>query len=146
MFLLTLLLASLIVLFVSREYWIERILPAREISNVKAQSVQSAIFSPDGTTVFVGDGDGHIRLWDLKRATPDFDFAGPVRMLAISPKGQYLAAATSKGLEVWQVGTPQQFAPLSKRRHLPPLSVGCNTVAFIGEDQLTLRRCEGVHN
>jgi WD40 repeat protein len=60
-------------------------------------------FSPDGTTVAAGGGDGTVNRWDVRtgqRKEPLRFNAGPVRSVAFSPDGQVLASGDGHTVQV----------------------------------------------
>ena len=72
-----------------------------------AGTVEAVAVSPDGKRIFAGAHDGTAYVLDLasgavQRNLPVGD--GPVRRLALSPDGQWLAAWSAGGLKVWQTG------------------------------------------
>jgi hypothetical protein len=73
-----------------------------------SKGASAGAFSPDGTTLAVGDGNGNVYLWDVSRPSkpgiligPGFDaFATPV---VFSPDGA-MVANFNGATRVWRVG------------------------------------------
>lgn len=67
----------------------------------------AAAFSPDGTTVAVGNGNGTTRLWDVDTGSVVETFPGPdvpVTAVAFSPDGTTLAVSGKDGvIRAWDV-------------------------------------------
>jgi WD40 repeat protein len=80
----------------------------------RGQAATAAALAPDGTRAAVGDGGGRVRAYVVSqsRLTPAIDTGRPVRRLAFSPDGRYVAAPTPDGVGVWLVETGEQVAKL----------------------------------
>ncbi|MBW4693375.1 MAG: caspase family protein [Lyngbya sp. HA4199-MV5] len=95
-------------------------------------SVRSATFSPDGQFVATASDDGKARLWlsqtgQIRRVLmlPNEGVtqgnkplslvrqaAQPLKQVLFSPNGRFLAAATAKHVQLWNVATSQPWQPL----------------------------------
>jgi WD40 repeat protein len=97
--------------------------------------VTSAAFSPVGTIVITGSGDGTMRIWDIKTLRPLGEpfkgHAEAVIALAFSSNGKLLASGAKDGtLSVWQIplnvstGEVLGSAPVGKAlgRHPAPIT------------------------
>ena len=79
-------------------------------------SVHAVTFSPDGQTLAsgAGDGDGAVRLWDLRTGTNSATFKNPygVFSLAFFPDGELLASGVRFSVTVWNVESREQIGTL----------------------------------
>jgi WD40 repeat protein len=101
---------------VVRVYFIPRSgLPSNRpdiVLSIPKDVVLSLDFSPEGSTLATGGGDGLVKLWDIstgKERRTLQEHGGPVHAVAFSPDGKRLAAAgADRAVRVWDVaaGTP----------------------------------------
>ena len=105
--------------------------PAQQLPS-QSGSVNTVLFSSDGTTVVSAGGAGAIRLW--KRGQPPRFLRGhdgAVRALALNADGRLLASAGVDGtVRVWQMADGAPVATL--RGHQGPV----NSVAFAADGRL----------
>lgn len=79
--------------------------------------VACVAFSPNGRILAVGDGSGHVGLWDLGtgRRTASLPEGGAVSSIAFSPNGRTLAADDGSGhIGLWNLATGR-FGSLAER-------------------------------
>ena len=73
--------------------------------------MNAVAFSPDGTLLAAGYGNGTIRLWDPasgQPAGPALQAGSAVNGVAFSPDGKVLASADADGtVRLWDVATGQ---------------------------------------
>ncbi|GAB4581493.1 MAG: hypothetical protein Fur0022_42400 [Anaerolineales bacterium] len=76
------------------------------IYNVHTTVVTALEFLPDETMLATGDETGRILVWDLEEDRVRFQLRnhpGPIRHIAISSDGRYLAVALNEGVWVWEM-------------------------------------------
>ena len=78
--------------------------------------VHSVAFSPDGTTLASGAGDG-VKLWDVSTRTLSATLPRGAASLAFSPDGTILASGAGVEIELRDVATDQIIATLSGHTH-----------------------------
>lgn len=113
----------------------EVLLPEEEARRFLAASVQSALFSPDGTRVLTLNGLTSVRLWDAATGVQLAHFGGHERgvsSVAFSPDGTLVATASYDGTaRVWNAATGAEVGTM--RGH----GNAVNSVAF-SPDGMTL--------
>jgi WD40 repeat protein/tetratricopeptide (TPR) repeat protein/predicted Ser/Thr protein kinase len=79
------------------------------------KGVDVAVFSPDGSRVLTGAGDGTARVWDAtswEAVSPLLENPGGITTAAFSPDGRYVATAGYFGsVGVWEVNTGRMILP-----------------------------------
>lgn len=82
-----------------------------------AAGVRTSAFSPDGRLLAAGDGNGVVKLWDVRSGVVRASLrvsAGQVTSLAFSPDGRTLAACGfSANVQLWDVATGTRRAELA---------------------------------
>jgi WD40 repeat protein/serine/threonine protein kinase len=84
-----------------------------EVCSVKGPSADAVAFHPKGKYVTSGGSDGQVRLWDPATGQPVHyplsEHTGPVRSVAFSRDGRYLASASSTEVIVWDANSFKQL-------------------------------------
>ena len=86
-------------------------------------TIRSLAFSPDGRTLLIGSGDGHVKLWDWAEDRQLREFKAhnlpnkpepEVVSLRFSPDGKLLASASMEGTaKIWDFATGNLIATLT---------------------------------
>ena len=107
--------------------------------------VTAVAFSPDGTRILTGSGDGTARLWDAATGTTVATLAGhtaPVTTVAFSPDGTHVLTGSGDGTaRLWDTATGKAVAILAG--HTGPVLAGAfspdGTGVLTGSDDKTAR-------
>lgn len=107
--------------------------------------VSSVAFSPDGTTIVSGSGDGWVKLCDAitKEETGSFSSGEEVLAVAISPDGKTVAAATGKGhIMLWdkEQGQSKPFSTLRMPAAALSMTFVNAQTLITGNDDGTVRK------
>ena len=87
----------------------------------------SLAISPDGETVFIGDEDGNIHLWDARQGQELSVLEGHsdvVTAIAVSPDGRMLASGDERGIiKLWELDSQTELCTLqgNSRREISGL-------------------------
>ena len=69
------------------------------------EAVITVAFSPDGTRLASGSGDGTVRMWDIQTQTPEYTCKGHTHWILVvswSPDGRKVASACKRGqISLW---------------------------------------------
>lgn len=86
----------------------DRLIMPDDVSASPAPQALSLTFSPDGSALAVGDGDGGLRVWDLEQGKMRAhvpSHRGRIAGLAVSPDGRFLLQITRDARAlVWDLG------------------------------------------
>ncbi|MEU9865607.1 protein kinase [Streptomyces sp. NPDC047971] len=64
-------------------------------------NAEVAVFSPDGSVLAFGKGDGHIVLWNTESRSEVVRFKGGAEVLAFHPEGRLLVSGAGTTVQVW---------------------------------------------
>ena len=111
--------------------WLYDVATSRELALLAGlghtDGVGSISFSPDGSLLVSGDGDGKVIFWDISSQTPLATLQGhteEVNSVSFSPDGSLLASGGEDGnVILWHVSSRTQIVPL-------PHTEGVNSVSF----------------
>ena len=82
-------------------------------------TIESVAYSPDGTMLVSGAGDGTVKLWDMAKKENIATFEGHtdrgVSSVAFSPGGTTLASGGGDGIKLWDVSTRRNIATLEEQ-------------------------------
>jgi RNA polymerase sigma factor (sigma-70 family) len=91
------------------------------------RGVSTVAFSGDGRSLVVGSFDGPLRLWDVAKGEEIRQFeSSRVASVAFSSDGKLLAAAGTKGIDLWEISTGKRLQHLSSNTS----EVHCRSVSF----------------
>ena len=82
-------------------------------------TIESVAYSPDGTMLVSGAGDGTVKLWDVATKENIVTFEGHtdrVSSVAFSPGGTTLASGGGDGIKLWDVSTRRNIATLEGQK------------------------------
>ena len=117
--------------------WLYDVATSRELALLAGlghtEGVGSISFSPDGSLLVSGDGDGKVIFWDISSQTQLATLQGHtegVNSVSFSSDGSLLASGGEDGkVIVWHVSSRTQIVPL-------PHTEGVNSVSFSPDDSL----------
>ena len=100
--------------------WIYDVETARELTLLnggRAALIKSVAYTPDGTILAAGTGDGRVQLWEVesKRLLTEFIRPGPgydVYGLAFSPDQRTVASGTRDEIQLWDVQNQRHLKTL----------------------------------
>jgi WD40 repeat protein len=96
-------------------------------------------FSPDGTTLATGDADNSLKFWNAATGARQLTLTlpEPLRHLAYSPNGEWLATSDRTTTRIWNLATRQtvHFIPLNQTGWQPIQPTDVGQVAFSPDSQ-----------
>ena len=107
--------------------------------------IKSIAYSPDGSHLAIGAGDGTVRIWDLESGESHVlqGHAGGVNGVAYSPDGSHLtSAADDRTVRIWDV---EEYQEVEKFAVIPYLQLyGANfELAIIDEKDKEILKAAG---
>ena len=109
--------------------------PATRLLGPAGTEMHAVAFSPDGSFLATGSGDGAVRLWNARGAGQPAQLGaavsglGPVTSVAFSPDGKTLAASGGPaGVALWDVSDPRR--PVLRGRIPASRGADVDAVAF----------------
>lgn len=113
----------------------------RDTLDAHSAAVRALAVTPDGSTLFTGGKDGHIRIWDLATGELLQDVAAcmtAINSIAVSPDSTYVVTASEDGyVKVWDAVTAELLIAL------PAHLGGPQAQGAIGRWNQTIRSSHG---
>ena len=91
----------------------------KEVKTIEAhtRAINTVAFSPDARVFATGSADSTIKVFDCTEGYKEemtLDAGSAVNMVAFCPTNYYLAAATDKGIKIWDLASKKVIAHLRK--------------------------------